>query len=383
MKPLRHTIIIGPKEDLGTRTPMVNALIDRMRKHRREELPKWVGNPRRKREQLLARVSYNPAPVPFRARLLREESFPAYVRRTYRLQINPDDQTEALLFLPRRASRRRPVPALLGIHEHGGQLLLGKVKLTHIKGMPATFRRYQERCYGGQPPADFFASHGFAVLVIDLFGFGSRALWRRGEPPYHRGNVPISAAKDLELRLRMRYEQFWLHRALLAHGVTESEICLDDNRRSLDFLETIPAIDSRRIGAFGLSVGAILSHELAAFDPRVKAAVPVCWTGDWGEMIKRDGPRVLGVQFLLPGISAECHVPELVALTNPRAMLVINGTQDTMYSLANQRQTRAAILRIARRQRRTDRLRWHFFDGPHQFHPVEQQLALEFFQEWL
>src|ERR1051325_1176041 len=281
---LRYLIRIWPKEDLGSREPMVLALTERMRRYRARSTAQWIGDGSktpRKQAELLERVSYDPPAVPFRARIVRQEAFPEFIRRTYRLQINADDQTEAFLFLPRDASRRNRVPVLLGLHEHGGQLLLGKVKLTRIEGMPRTFRRYQEACYGGQPPADYFASHGFAVFVMDQFGFGSRAYWKRGEPPYHDGKTPISAAKDLAMRLRMRYEHLWGHKALLAHGVTESEIALYDNRRSIDFLETFPELDCTLIGVFGLSVGCMWAHHIAAFDPRVKASVRVCWSGDF------------------------------------------------------------------------------------------------------
>jgi len=383
---LRYEIRIGPREELGTRAPTILALAKRMRRHRLRATAGWIGHPRktaRKRAELLARVAYNPPPVPFRARMLQEEQFPEFVRRTYRLQINPDDETEAYLFLPRHASRSDPVPVLLGLHEHGGQLLLGKVKLTRIEAMPRTFVRYQQMCYGGQPPADCFAANGFAVFVIDQFGFGSRAYWKPGEPPYHNGKTPLNAKRDLDLRLRMRYEHLWGHKALLAHGVSEAEIALHDNRRSIDFLETIPEVDATRLGAFGLSVGCMWTHHLAAFDPRVKASARVCWSGDFEPMLRVNGPRALGVNFLLPGINAECHVPELVALSTPNAVLIQNGRRDALYPFEAQERCRRDTLRLAKLQGRERAVRWSYFDGPHCFHPPQQAEALEFFREFL
>jgi dienelactone hydrolase len=365
---------------------MVNRLAARMESERRKAAGQWAVDPaaiRRKRQELLARLTYNPDPVSLRPRLLREERFPAFIRRTYRLQINPDDETGAYLHLPRHASRKQPVPVLLGLHEHGGQWLLGKAKLTGIEGMPRTFREYQDRCYGGQLPADYFASNGFAVLTIDQLCFGSRALWRRGEKPYHNGRTPISAAADLQLRLRMRYEQSWLHRALLTNGVIESEICLYDNRRSIDFLETIPEVDANRLGAFGLSMGCMHCHHVAAFDQRIKASVRSCWSGDFNIMIGQDGPRGLGTQFMFAGINAECHVPELVALSHPNAVLISNGKQDTLYPLAAQEKCRRETMQLAKGAKRGDKVRWSYFDGPHCFHPPQQREALDFFREFL
>jgi dienelactone hydrolase len=345
----------------------------------------WVGNRSRTaamREILHESLAYRPKPVPLNPRVLREEKFDDYTRRTIRVQINPDDETVGAIYLPRGASSRNNVPALLGLHEHGGQWLLGHEKLCDMSGLARTFREYQNRCYGGQSPAEYFARNGFAVLVVDQLCFGSRALWKPGE---NRAAILAKASpkQDLNLRLRMRYDQNAHHRAFLANGVTESEITLYDHRRSLDFLTSLPEIDAKRIGCFGLSVGSMHTHYLAAFDARIKAAIPVCWAGDWRMMIDRDGPRVLGTQFLYPRINAHAHIPELIALSDPAAVLVINGKQDSMYSMAMQEKTRKEVLAYAKKQGRTKTARWHYFDGPHCFHPPQQAVALNFFREFL
>lgn len=382
-----QTIKITGREDLGTRRPMALRLYRRAALERARLSPRWVApgaRLRAKRSELLACVAYQPAPVPFRARLLREVRHPLFVQRFFRLQINPDDVTEAVLYLPRGASRRNPAPVLLGLHEHGGQYLLGKDKLCASPALPRAFRAYQRNCYGGQPPADFFASQGFAVFAIDQFGFGSRAPWHLDERALgttrrHR----LTAARELKIRLNMRYEHNWLHRALLGCGVTEAEISLHDNRRSLDFIETVPEVDAGRIGAFGLSVGCMHCHHLAAFDARVRASARVCWSGDFGAMIERDGPRGLGVHFLLPGINAECHVPEFVALSHPAPVLILNGRHDPLYPYAAQEICRREVRRLCRLQGDASRVTWHEFDGPHCFHPPEQRVALEFFRRHL
>lgn len=383
---IRYTITITGKEDLGSRRPMVQRLSTRTRSKQRDKSKSWAADPRAIEEQrakILERIAYRPAPVPFRTRLLTEQTYPNYVKRSLRLRINPDDEAEAVLYLPKGASRKKPVPALLGIHEHGGQFLLGKEKLCRNSEWPAIFKKYQARCYGGQPPADFFAANGYAVLVIDQIGFGSRALWHQEDEPYLKGQRAFTAAAEQRIRLRMRYEQYMLHRALLASGITEADICLHDNRRSLDFLETIPEIDTDRLGAFGLSVGCLQTHHLAAVDPRIKASVRVCWSGDFGTMIEQDGPRGLSIHFLLPGINAEYGIPELVALSAPSAVLILNGTRDPLYPFGAQEKTRREVRRLTAFQGRGKTVRWQYFDGHHCFHPAEQQQALAFFQEFL
>lgn len=72
-----------------------------------------------------------------------------------------------------------------------------------------------------------------------------------------------------------------------------------------------------------------------------------------------------------------------MALSYPAPALIINGRQDAMYPFRAQEIARRETLRLCRRQSRSPRVAWHYFDGPHCFHPPEQQLALEFFQRHL
>jgi hypothetical protein len=384
---LTHTVVIGPHEDLGSREPIIRRLGKRMAAHRRDGMRKWLGDSIKTaeyRQALLSCLSYRPEPVPFRERLVREEVLSHSRRRHYRIRISPDEEVGAILALPLDASPKHPVRALLGLHEHGGMLPLGREKLFDDLKLAQTFRAYQQRCYGDQLPGDFFAANGFAVFTIDQFGFGDRGYWHPKEDAAVINRRKVSRKADLALRLRMRYEQFWHHRALLAYGITESEISLHDNRRSIDFLETIPELDTTRgVGAFGLSVGCLWTHHLAAFDPRVTASVRVCWTGDLETMINADGPRALGVQFLLPGIGAHAHVPEMVALSDPSAVLIINGRKDSLYPFAAQERARRQIAEIAVAQGRQDQIRWSYFDGGHAFLPPQQIEALEFFRYFL
>lgn|GEM_PF-4441432 len=383
---MRYTIDIKPTEDLGSRAKVINAISHRTDQIRQQLAEKWVDKPKRLaafRRSVIDHLAYAPRKVPLSPNLIASVTTSRFAKHTYRLQINPDDQTTAALYLPRDASRQSPVPGLLAIHEHGGQFLMGHEKVCADPKLACVFQEYQLGCYGGQPPADYFASNGYAVLCIDLFGFGSRAIWHETDEPYRSGRKKWTRAAAQRIRLRMRHEQERVHRALLANGVTESQVNLYDLRRAIDFLAGRPEVDRNLIGAFGLSVGSILCHYLAAIDMRIKASVRVCWAGDWTDMLRDSGPRVLGSQFLLPTLSGMLGVPEWVALSWPNPAMIINGKQDTMYSLANQQKTRRKTLNLCRQQKPADRVRWRFFDGPHCFVPAQQAWALRFFDNHL
>lgn len=66
-----------------------------------------------------------------------------------------------------------------------------------------------------------------------------------------------------------------------------------DRRRAVDFLSTLPEVDPARIGAFGVSMGGIVSACFAAAEPRVKATMLVMAGGDVPDIILRSNePRL-------------------------------------------------------------------------------------------
>lgn len=97
---------------------------------------------------------------------------------------------------------------------------------------------------------------------------------------------------------------------------------LYDARRALDVLAALPQVNSKRIGAVGHSLGAKEVLYLAAFDERVRAAV----ASEGGLAFRStnwDAPWYLGPRIRQADFERNHH--ELLALTAPRAMLVLGG----------------------------------------------------------
>lgn len=99
---------------------------------------------------------------------------------------------------------------------------------------------------------------------------------------------------------------------------------LFDAQRSVDILTTFPDVDLHRIGAVGHSLGAKETLYLAAFDQRIKAAVAseggLCFRSTNWDAIWYLGPAIREPQF-------KRNHHELLALTAPRAILVIGGEE--------------------------------------------------------
>lgn len=127
-----------------------------------------------------------------------------------------------------------------------------------------------------------------------------------------------------------------------------------DIMRLIDYLETRPDVDPKRIGIMGFSKGGIETVFAAAADPRIAVVIPCigvqsfhwgldngAWKARLGTVqkaaaaISQDDGTPIDAAFarkffdrLVPGIYGEFDHPALLQLIAPRPMLVINGDSD-------------------------------------------------------
>lgn len=197
----------------------------------------------------------------------------------------------ALLFMPKSATKDHPVPCLLMLHG------LGSNKETM------------------EPLARYAATLGYASLAIDEYGQGQRAPTPTMDP--------LSPAV--------------VQQELLT-GIPQTVI---DARRGLDYLETRPEIDSKRLGLVGVSLGAIMGCVASGVDTRLKATVLVSGGGDWSLILQHLAAqtRSVGGQSLSapqninwPFISVLLMPEDPLTFAShiaPRRLLMVNGRKDT------------------------------------------------------
>lgn len=213
-----------------------------------------------------------------RFEVMEEENLERVVRQRIRYRTEEDVWVEAYLLMPRERKGRIP-----------GVVVLHSTVDYHIR-QPA----------GLEGPADkhiglHLAERGMVTLSPQCFIFGYRGQ-RMGEA--------VAALKEAHPRWTGMLKMFF------------------DAQRALDVLERHPAVDRRRLGAIGHSLGGKETLYLAALDERVKAAVSS--EGGVGLLFSNwDAPWYLGGQIKEPGFIRDHH--ELLALTAPRAFLLIGG----------------------------------------------------------
>src|SRR5262249_56890700 len=163
-----------------------------------------------------------------------------------------------------RDKRAEKPPGLLYTHPQGGTSAPGKEDLLQgRKVLPA----YAPVC----------ATKGLVTLAIDSWCFSGR--------------------KHDEDGRNGEWDTFKL---MLWKGQVLWGMMLFDEVQALTYLALRPEVDAKRLGAFGLSMGATKAWWLAALDPRVGLCVDLCCLTDYQELIRTHHLRGHGIYYYLP-----------------------------------------------------------------------------------
>ena len=190
------------------------------------------------------------------------------------------------LYLPKDAKAGDRLPAVLYVCGHSGRGRDGNKAAFQHHGM-------------------WFATHGYACLLIDTLQLGEIAA-------IHHGTY--------------RYDRWWWQ----ARGYTPAGVECWNGIRALDYLQSRPEIDPERIAVTGISGGGAASFWIAAADERVKVAVPVSGMGDLADYV---GETVVNghcdCMFLIN--TFQWPWTQIAALVAPRPLLFANSGHDTIF----------------------------------------------------
>jgi len=218
--------------------------------------------------------------LPLEASILEEREWEGHIRQKIRFQAEEGAFVPALFHLPKEPTEKAPCVVLLyGI----GQ------KMAFLDDI-----------------ASFFVRDGIAIICPEQLGQGERK--------------PSEKASPLQGMLRLR---------------ERGRTTVTEARRTLDYLETRPEIDSGRSYLLGISLGAILGTSAVALDPRYKGAILMWGGGDFKRMFTRNetaGQNLKWYQKLLAGWGASFLKPAdpmlRIQLISPRPLLFQNALQD-------------------------------------------------------
>src|ERR1043166_7701002 len=216
------------------------------------------------------------------------------------------------LYLPKEAKAGAKLPAVLYVCGHSGRGRDGNQTSFQHHGM-------------------WFATHGYACLLIDTLQLGEIAA-------IHHGTY--------------RYGRWWWQ----ARGYTPAAIECWNGIRAIDYLQSRPEVDTNRIAVTGISGGGAATFWISAADERVKIAVPVSGMGDLEDYVGQDVVNGhCDCMFLINAF--QWPWTRIAALVAPRPMLFENSGHDTIFPMNGNDRIRARLERLyGFYTNRTDRL---------------------------
>ncbi len=277
-----------------------------------------------------------------------------------------------------------PLPAVLGMHCHGGVRSVGAEQLVDL-GPDYSPRAAELRAlwYGSRAPANELARRGFVVLVHDTFSWGSRrfdlsrptprlarllaaqaALWREQEH---------SPSADEWFDLASNLHEDTLAKAAGILGQTLAGQVLTDDLVALDVLAHEGDVDARRLSSFGFSGGGGRSLLLAALDHRVEACVVTCMMATYTSLV----PSFLDDHSWLlhvPGLWSFADWPDLTRVARAR-FLVQYRLDDPLFSRSGMADAHRHLTAL---HPEPGRYRGSLTPGGHEFDPVMQDEAAAF-----
>ncbi len=288
----------------------------------------WCMTLRTKLHELLAPW---PDPVPLAPQSLSVTDSGDHWREEIVLQSHENVEISGFLLRPKTITG--PRPGILALHGHGN----GKRDTAGLIPNQA-----------GQDYGLAMVRAGYVVFSFDFFPFGDR--------------------KETEHNAMFGYEyacNSTLIRTLL-WGYNLLTLNLFDARRALDYLETRPEVDARRIGVMGCSYGGTTSMYTAILDPRIQATVLSCSLGEYaGHGIELD--ELCGSQ-VVPGILQWAEMGDVAGLLAPMPLLTESGRQDNCFPWIYTEPTLARVRHIYRIAGAEDQLHVHVYDGDHRYY---------------
>ena len=308
-------------------------------------------------------------------------------------------RTQAWLLRPARMPG--PLPGVLALHDHSNFKFFGKEKIADGPGVPdplvVDLRRTE---YGGLAFANQMARSGFAVLVHDVFLWGSRRFdiaevvppeavrseggWLGPTSPVPPGSDPLS---DLSDQIGSYNQAAIKHEHVVAKYCTLLSTSLAgvvayEDRVALEYLKSRQDVVNGHYGCIGLSGGGCRAALLQATSADISVSVIVCMMSTYGHLLDRHvAPHTW--MFFPPGLSGTGDWPDLAACRAPSPLVVQYTRGDQLFPVEGMVAAHESIAATYLASGAPEAYVGQFFDGGHCFDRKMQTAAFAELARWL
>ncbi len=294
-------------------------------------------------------------------------------------------RTQAVVIKPKNRSGR--LPAVLGLHDHGGNKYFGHEKITRTSNNQHELMvKHQEHYYGGRAWANELARRGYVVLIHDTFTFASRRVHMDEIPDVARKKVPpvdddSTASIEIYNKFAAEHEHL-MAKSLFCAGTTWPGVFTFEDQRALDYLCSREDVDADRVGCAGLSGGGLRTVYLGGIDDRIRCACCVGMMSTWRDYLLHKCFTHTWMIYI-PALPRDLDYPEILALRAPKPTLVLNNVQDSLFTVPEMRRADEMMRAIYQKAKAADRYRCTFYEGPHKFDVPMQTEAFDWFDRFL
>lgn len=345
-------------------------------------LDQWRGKARKAVQERMAIPALGGVP---RVTLVKQHEYDGLHIEELSWQLPYGRPTSAIFLKP--ANAKGKLPGILAFHDHSGNKYLGTRKITRLADDdPAFVIDHQAHAYEGTAWANEVAKRGYAVLVPDAFPFGSRRVLLADVPEHLRDGLNDDDPENPENmdkynRWAGQHEHI-MAKSLFSAGTTWPGVFFAEDQKALDVLCARNDVDAANIGCAGLSGGGMRTAFMGGLDERIKCAVCVGFMTTWRDLILYKSYTHTWMTYV-PVLPNELDFPEILALRVPLPTMVLNDTDDPLYTLEEMKRADAMIAEVYKKANAPDRYRCSFYPGPHKFDKAMQREAYAWFDKYL
>jgi len=301
----------------------------------RREAEQWQKTLRAKVTELIGGFPVKRSPLLTQTLEIRD--FPGYRREKFVFQSRPDAWVLGYLLTPKSASRPQAAMVCVSGHGRGVDDIVG----IDEKGQDRTVKEGYEYDFAIQA-----VEHGMAAVAIEPMAFGCR-------------RDSITKAKGLTTSACQPAAG-----AALLLGQTMVAWRVYDVMRTIDWIETRPELDSRRVGCMGISGGGTVTTFASALEPRIKAAMISGYLNTFRDSVMSVSHCI---DNYIPGILNWAEMYDVAGLIAPRPLFVESGERDTIFPIAASRASFARVKKVYEVFEAGTLTEQETFDGPHSF----------------
>lgn len=275
--------------------------------------------------------------TPLKPVTLEVRDFPGYRREKFVFESRPGLPVLGYLLLPKSA--RAPVAAAICVPGHGRGV-------DDIVGIDENGRDRTVKVGYQYDFAIQAVEHGLAAVAIEPLGFGCRR-----DPANQARGLGQKACEPVA-------------GSALLLGQTMIGWRVWDVMRTIDWIETRPELDPRRVGIIGISGGGTCSLFSAALDSRLQAAMVSGYLNTFRSCIMSIAHCI---DNYIPGMLNWAEMYDIAGLIAPRPLFSEAGESDPIFPIAASIASYQKVKAIYEVFGAGDRVRQETFPGPHSF----------------